>query len=139
MSNQSATQKYNAEMDRKERLRSKKEKTKEMRNARKFELTPGNEVEGTIFGTKKREHPEYGVYYMLYIREGLDDATEGDLVSIPTFHSVLQNALAQVSASYGDPIAITYHGEVEKDDGESYHDYSVVDATEEEEEGPAFL
>lgn len=77
----------------------------------------GDEIIGTVADVSERE-TEFGVYPLVTI-----EATDGRLVDVHCFHTVLKKELGRIKPKAGDEIGIKYLG---KPEGRSYESYKVV-------------
>ena len=123
----SATQKHNERQDRKKRLEKRAARQKKLSNSDPWDPKPGDSVTGEIFGWQKREHPKWGVWYKVFLKDEDDN-----VIGLPTFHGVLQSEFNRTDTSVGDLVVIIYNGKANPDDpeGNEYHDYTVVSESE---------
>jgi len=129
-----ATQKTNSRAERKKRLERRADRQKKLDDSEPWNPDPGDTLTGEIFGWQKREHPKWGVWYQVFLRD--DD---GQIWGLPTFHGVLQSEFNRTDTAVADLVVIIYNGMTDPDpDDDSvseYHDYTVVSESEEMEDG----
>lgn len=132
MSN-SATENHNEETTRKERLERRAKRAKKLDQSEQWDPDEGDTIMGEIYGWQKRENPQYGTYYIVFLKD-----EDGDVYGLPTFHGVLQSELKRTGTTVGDLVVVIYNGKVEyeEEDRNGYHNYTVVSESEEVEENP---